>query len=148
MSLTSDCSFYFLQLMRMALPEAGPEIRMVESLQSMWDEEKQRIGCSPPPPPPEPKRTPAPLCLHVEAVRAQFQVSVLPVVTSHPLCLPYCTVIHCKCGYVAAINCNCSSICTLCLSVQQRLLCGVLCAWLLLLTIRQVWFVISYCRLF
>ena len=58
----------------MPLAEAGPEIRMVESLQSMWDEEKLRIGGSPPPPPPEPTRTAKPLCQHIEVVRAQLQV--------------------------------------------------------------------------
>lgn len=62
------------QLVRMPLAEAGPEVRMVESLQSMWDEEKLRIGSSPPPPPPEPIRTPTPLCQHIEVVRAQLQV--------------------------------------------------------------------------
>lgn len=58
----------------MPLAESGPEIRMVESLQSMWDEEKLRIGGSPPPPPPEPLRTAQPLCQHIEVVRAQLQV--------------------------------------------------------------------------
>ena len=64
----------------MPLAEAGPEVRMVESLQSMWDEEKLRIGGSPPPPPPEPTRTPQPLCQHIEVVRAQLQVCLLLLV--------------------------------------------------------------------
>ena len=64
----------------MPLAEAGPEVRMVESLQSMWDEEKLRIGGSPPPPPPEPARTPKPLCQHIEVVRAQLQVCLLLLV--------------------------------------------------------------------
>lgn len=64
----------FMQLVRMPLAEAGPEVRMVESLQPMWDEEKLRIGSSPPAPPPEPHRSPIPLCQHVEVVRAQLQV--------------------------------------------------------------------------
>lgn len=67
-------SIMHLQLVRMPLAEAGPEVRMVESLQSMWDEEKLRIGGSPPPPPPEPMRTAKPLCQHIEVVRAQLQV--------------------------------------------------------------------------
>lgn len=66
-----------LQLVRMPLAEAGLEVRMVESLQPMWDEEKLRIGDSPPPPPPEPTRTAKPLCQHIEVVRAQLQVCVL-----------------------------------------------------------------------
>ena len=61
----------------MPLAEAGPEVRMVESLQYMWAEEKLRIGGSPPPPPPEPTRTTKPLCQHVEVVRAQLQVAML-----------------------------------------------------------------------
>lgn len=63
----------------MPLAEAGPEIRMVESLQSMWDEEKLRIGGSPPPPPPEPTRTANPLCQHIEVVRAQLRVCLANV---------------------------------------------------------------------
>lgn len=72
--MVEAASVVYLQLVRMPLAEAGPEVRMVESLQSMWDEEKLRIGGNPPPPPPEPIRTAKPLCQHIEVVRAQLQV--------------------------------------------------------------------------
>ena len=67
-----------LQLVRMPLDEAGPDIKLVESLQPMWDEEKQRLGASPPAPPAGPERMPQVLCQHVETVRAQFQVRRWP----------------------------------------------------------------------
>ena len=67
-----------LQLVRMPLDEAGPDIKLVESLQPMWDEEKQRLGASPPAPPAGPERVPQVLCQHVETVRAQFQVCRWP----------------------------------------------------------------------
>lgn len=60
--------------MRRPLEEAGQDIQMVESLGPMWDEEKLRIGHSPPTPPPGPERNPEPLCAYVEHIRAQFQV--------------------------------------------------------------------------
>ena len=68
-----------LQLVRMPLNEAGPDVKLVESLQPMWDEEKQRLGASPPAPPAGPERVPQLLCQHVETVRAQFQVCRWPV---------------------------------------------------------------------
>ncbi|KAK9818869.1 hypothetical protein WJX74_003598 [Apatococcus lobatus] len=61
------------ELMRRPLEEAGQDVQMVESLGPMWDEEKLRIGHSPPTPPPGPERHPEPLCAYVEHIRAQFQ---------------------------------------------------------------------------
>ena len=57
----------------MALPR---QVRMVESLGLMWEEERGRCGgADPPPPPPDPPRTPKPLCRAVDHIRTQFQVS-------------------------------------------------------------------------
>ena len=63
-----------LQLMRRPLEKAGQDVQMVESLGPMWEEERIRIGHSPPDPPPAPERHPEPLCAYVEHIRAQFQV--------------------------------------------------------------------------
>ncbi len=50
------------QLVRTRLEDAGPDVRMVESLAPMWEEERLRCGGSgPPPPPPDPPRDPRPL---------------------------------------------------------------------------------------
>lgn len=60
---------------RTPLKSAPPEIRMVESLGLMWEEERGRCGGrNPPPPPPDPPRAPRSLCHAVDHVRAQFQV--------------------------------------------------------------------------
>ena len=62
------------QLMRTRLEDAGPDVRMVESLAPMWEEEPARCGgTGPPSPPPDPLRDPQPLCPAVDATRAQFQ---------------------------------------------------------------------------
>ena len=68
-------SVAMLQLERRSLKEAGPEVKMVESLAPMWDEQRARDhGATPPGGPPSPPRTPAPLCPAItEHVRAQFQ---------------------------------------------------------------------------
>lgn len=64
-----------LQLVRTRLEDAGPDVRMVESLAPMWEEERARCGgTGPPSPPPDPLRDPQPLCPAVDATRAQFQV--------------------------------------------------------------------------
>lgn len=137
--------------MRMALPEAGPEIRMVESLQSMWDEEKQRIGCSPPPPPPEPLRTPTPLCLHVEAVRAQFQVFcsfycsiilfVVALLGSNSLHGKHGQLVHL--GVIAVANAPYACLHNRDCFVELPLLC----AWLSLLTFIQLLYAMLCCYL-
>lgn len=67
-----------LQLVREKLEDVGPDMRMVESLAPMWDEERQRCGgTGPPPPPPDPPRDPQLLCRTVEDERAKFQVTFL-----------------------------------------------------------------------
>ena len=61
------------QLVRLPLAEAGPDVRMVESLAPMWEEEAARAeGGVLPPPPPSPARAPAVLGTAVEAVRVRF----------------------------------------------------------------------------
>jgi hypothetical protein len=67
-------SHTYMQLVRLPLDLAGPDVRMVESLAPMWDEERQRCGGSLPEPPPEPPRTPQLLSHAVTAVRQEFQV--------------------------------------------------------------------------
>jgi hypothetical protein len=61
-----------LQLVRLPLSHVGDDVRMVESLAPIWDEERQRAGGAMPPPAPEAPRTPQLLSLSVEAVRQQF----------------------------------------------------------------------------
>ena len=52
------------------------QVRMVESLGLMWEEERGRCGgADPPPPPPDPSRCPKPLCRVVEHIRSQYQAS-------------------------------------------------------------------------
>ncbi len=65
------------QLVRVPLEEAGPDLRMVESLAPMWDEERGRCAGTVPPPPISPPRHPRPLCPTVDFVRRQFQVGFL-----------------------------------------------------------------------
>lgn len=66
-----------LQLVRLPLAAAGPDVRMVESLAPMWAEEAARCGGSGiPAPPPSPPRTPQPLSHAVAAVREQFEDAV------------------------------------------------------------------------
>ena len=73
--LVIDAGGVAAQLVRTRLEDAGPDVRMVESLAPMWEEERLRCGGSgPPPPPPDPPRDPRPLCPAVDATRAQFQV--------------------------------------------------------------------------
>lgn len=63
-----------VQLVRVPLAGAGPEVRMVESLAPMWAEEAARCGPSGiPNPPPSPPRSPHPLSHAVHAVRQQFE---------------------------------------------------------------------------
>lgn len=62
--------------MRLPLAAAGPDIRMVESLAPMWEEERQRYSGSLPEAPPDPPRTPQLLSPAVTAVRLEFQVRV------------------------------------------------------------------------
>ena len=51
------------------------QIRLVESLGLMWEEERARCGGrDPPSPPPDTPRAPKTLCRAVDYVRAQFQV--------------------------------------------------------------------------
>ena len=76
----------------------------------MWDEEKLRIGGSPPPPPPEPTRTARPLCQHIEVVRAQLQVCF-------PAMLPSATLLaiveaKLKFGTEGILKC-CTDVCLL-----------------------------------
>lgn len=63
-----------MQLVRLPLAAAGPDIRMVESLAPMWAEEAARCGGSGiPAAPPSPPRSPQPLGHAVAAVRSQFE---------------------------------------------------------------------------
>ena len=64
------------QVERRSLDEAGPEVRMVESLAPMWQEQRARNdGATPLGPPGSPPRTPHTLSPFVtNAVRAQYQV--------------------------------------------------------------------------
>ncbi len=72
------------QLVRTRLEDAGPDVRMVESLAPMWEEERLRCGGSgPPAPPPDPPRDPQPLCPAVDATRAQFQARSPRTALSH-----------------------------------------------------------------
>lgn len=68
-----------LQLERRSLAVAGPEVRMVESLAPMWDEQRARNnGATPLQPPASPPRTPMTLSPFVtDAIRAQYQVDTL-----------------------------------------------------------------------
>lgn len=60
-------------LLKVPLANAGPEIRMVESLAPMWEEEKKRCGGSIPKPPPDVPRTPQQLGSAVARCREEFQ---------------------------------------------------------------------------
>lgn len=62
--------------MRVPLLDAPPDVRLVESLIPMWDEETATCaaqGCSLPRAPDSPTRKPTVLCPAVDAVRAQLQ---------------------------------------------------------------------------
>ncbi|KAG7673423.1 hypothetical protein KSW81_006633 [Nannochloris sp. 'desiccata'] len=61
-------------LLKMPLAHAGPEIRMVESLAPMWEEERKRCGGSVPQPAPDVPRTPQQLSSAVAQCREEFQV--------------------------------------------------------------------------
>jgi hypothetical protein len=70
----SLCVVHFcLQLVRLPLAAAGPEVRMVESLAPMWAEERGRCdGGAIPDPAGSPPRSPRTLSHAVDAVRQQF----------------------------------------------------------------------------
>lgn len=64
------------QLERRTLGEVGPEVRMVESLAPMWEEQRARNqGATPLQPPGSPPRLPHTLSPFVtDAIRTQYQV--------------------------------------------------------------------------
>eukprot|EP00887_Chlorella_sp_A99_P007603 scaffold20.g7603.t1 len=66
-----------LELVRLALADAGPEVRMVESLAPMWADEAQRCGSSGiPTRPASPPRAPKPLSAALGALRRQYEAVV------------------------------------------------------------------------
>ena len=86
-ALEADCTINAIlnrkAVVRVPLSMAGSSQRMVESLASVWQEERSRIGSEPPPPPASPKRTPRDVCSAVSAARVDFQ-AVFSQVCCHP----------------------------------------------------------------
>ncbi len=61
------------EAVRVPLEQATPDMQLVDSLVTMWRDERARCG-DVPPPPRSPTRRPKPLCAAVEAVRAEYRV--------------------------------------------------------------------------
>lgn len=66
---------------RTKIAQASPRDRLVESLASIWQEERARIGGEPPPPPGSPRRRPQDVCDMVAAARVDFERVIAQVRT-------------------------------------------------------------------
>jgi hypothetical protein len=58
---------------RVPLAKAGRRQRLVESLASIWEEERTRLCREPPLPPPSPRRHASDVCSAVTAARVDFE---------------------------------------------------------------------------
>jgi hypothetical protein len=69
---------------RSKIADAAPQDRLVESLASIWQEDRARLGGEPPPPPPSPRRVPQDVCGAVAAARVDFERAISEV--GLPIC--------------------------------------------------------------